>query len=93
MTSENVYEFDYSSFFNSVDLEAVENIMIEKLAIPPRVAGYLTALNRSITTLQKEDLLDESNDRLVLLQPSGKANPNLPKELKAKVEQVISRPD
>ena len=59
--------------------------------MPARVAGYLTAMNRSITILKKVDELDESRDRKVLLTPSGKVNPNLSKEMKQKVEEKISK--
>jgi len=59
--------------------------------MPARVAGYLTAMNRSITILKKVDELDESRDRKALLTPSGKVNPNLNKEMKKKVEEIINQ--
>jgi hypothetical protein len=69
----------------------MERIMISELRFPKHIAKYLTKLNRSITTLCKEDKLNEDNDRKVLLTPSGKVNPNLEEEMKRKVEEMLSR--
>ena len=88
-SEKNIYEFDLKGFFPNVDISEIGNLLVSELKVPKRVADYLTSINRSVTNLQKEDLLDESNDRKVLLTPSGKANPNLPTELKAKVERVL----
>jgi len=69
----------------------MERIMISELRFPKHIAKYLTKLNRSITTLCKEDKLNEDNDRKVLLTPSGKVNPNLEEEMKRKVEEMLAR--
>lgn len=89
-SEKNIYEFDLKGFFPSVDISEIGNLLVSELKVPQRVADYLTSINRSVTNLQKEDLLDESNDRKVLLTPSGKVNPNLPNDLKAKVEKVLN---
>lgn len=86
----NAYEFDLENFFGNVDLSAIERILKEEYGMPARVAGYLTSLNRSITKLGKVDLLDESNDRKVLLTPSRQVNPNLEGEVRKQVETLIS---
>lgn len=89
MTEENVFEFDLNNFFPSVNLTEIEKILITELKVPTRIAGYLTAMNRSITILKKVDELDESKERKVLLTPSGKANPNLDISMKQKVDRII----
>jgi hypothetical protein len=69
----------------------MERIMISELGFPRHIAKYLTKLNRSITTLCKEDKLNEDNDRKVFLTPSGKVNPNLEEEMRKKIEEEMSR--
>lgn len=90
-TEQNVYEFDLTQFFPSVNLAEMERIMISELGFPRYIAKYLTKLNRSITTLCKEDKLNEDNDRKVFLTPSGKVNPNLEEEMRKKIEDEMSR--
>lgn len=89
MNSENIYEFDLNSFFPSVNLEALERLMVEKLKIPKKTASYLIDMHRSITVLPKEKKMSEVNDENVLLNPTNDVNPNLPKELKEKIEEIM----
>lgn len=87
---ENVYEFDLRSFFPSVNLSEIEKLLTSELKVPRHIAEYLTKLNQSITILTKEDKLNEDNDRKVLLTPSNMPNPNLDKEVKSKIENIVS---
>lgn len=91
MDEDNIYEFDLKSFFPSVDLRANEEILVKKLGIPTGVAEYIRLINQSVTKLQQEDLLDESNDRRVLLTSEGEPSPNLPKEMRERIEGLLSK--
>ena len=57
-----------------------------EIGVPLGIAEYLTKLNQSIVKLkssdERDDLVDETNDRMVLLNPDGTLNPNLPDEVK-----------
>lgn len=59
------------------------------MGVPENIAKYMKRLNQSIVKLRTDgDLVDESSDRLVLLNPDGSVNPNLPYELKHHLESM-----
>lgn len=89
----NIYEFDLESFFPSVSLKGMRDILIQELGIPEFIAGLLIDLNRSITTLTKEDKLPETSDRQVLLNTSGDPNPNLPADIQRLVKEIQAIPN
>lgn len=91
MNSENVYEFDLQSFFPSVSISGIEEIMTSKLGIPKGVAHRLMEMHRSITKIPAEQKLTEDSDLKVLLTPSGKVNPNLKSPLKDEVEGILKK--
>lgn len=84
----NIYEFDLTSFFPSVNLEANKELL-ENMGIPPLISGYFRDLNRSITKLCDKDEMDETRDRKVLLTSDGQANPNLPKSIHKPLSELI----
>jgi len=86
----NIYEFDLESFFPSVSLRGMRDILIQELGMPEIVAGLLLEINRSITKLSKEDKLPEWSDRQVLLNTSGDPNPNLPLDIQRLIIEVQS---
>lgn len=88
---ENIYEFDLTSFFPSVNLEANEQILSEELGFPKEIAGYLRRINQTITVLTKEDEIEEDNDRKVLLTTEGKPNPNFPKKNQDNLNKILER--
>lgn len=74
-TSPNVYEYDLSSFFDSVDLKYLEEKMGE-IGITESTRKYLSQLNQSVVKLATEDKQIEQ-DRKVLFNSDGTPNPNL----------------
>lgn len=88
----NIYEFDLESFFPSVSLKGMRDILIQELGMPEIIAGLLVDINRSITKLEKEDKLPEENDRQVLLNTSGDPNPNLPMDIQKQLKEILAFP-
>lgn len=91
MESSDVYEFDLKSFFPSVDISAIEKIMVDDLDIPKNIAQYLMDMHRSITKIPQEQKLEEGGDLNVLLTPSNEVNPNLKSPLKEKVSKALTK--
>jgi hypothetical protein len=90
MDVENIYEFDLQSFFPSVSLKGMYDILTMELGMPEIIAGLLLELNRSLTKLEKVDKLPEASDRYVLLNTSGKPNPNLPPDIRRLLTEILS---
>ena len=67
----------------------MRNILEKELGVPKAVASYLIRLNRSITKLEKVDKLPEQHDRQVLLNTSGRPNPNLPKDIQKLIVEIL----
>lgn len=49
---------------------------------PTNVQEFLLKMNQSIVTLTSEDLLDESDNRKIILNSDNSLNPNLPASVK-----------
>lgn len=87
----NIYEFDLSNFFPSVNLFENAKILTTELGIPSSYATYFWLLNRSITKLRDEDRLLEDRDRKVLLTSTNTVNTNLPPGMRSRVQEILKQ--
>lgn len=77
----NIYEFDLSKFFDKVNLDYNKGELASR-HFPTNVQEFLLKMNQSIVTLTSEDLLDESDNRKIILNSDNSLNPNLPASVK-----------
>ena len=91
MEAENVYEFDLRSFFPSVNISAIEDLLINKLDVPTDIAHYLMEMHRSITKIPSDQKMEEPSDLTALLTPSDEPNPNLSPILRSQVKNALRK--
>jgi len=63
MKARYVYEYDFVSYFDTIDLAYLVGCM-ENLKIPPIIHQALLRMNREAPKLPEEELLDESGNKL-----------------------------
>lgn len=86
-SSQNIYEFDLTGFFPSVDLEYNRNRLLE-LGVPASIANHFLALNKSLVKLTDDDKMDESDTRMVIFNTDMTLNENLSKDMLQDLEGV-----
>lgn len=91
MKSENVFEFDLRSFFPSVNISAIEELLVNKLEVPKDIAHYLMEMHRSITKIPTDQKMEEPSDLTALLTPSDEPNPNLNPSLRSLVKEALNK--
>ncbi|KAK4158595.1 hypothetical protein QBC43DRAFT_294933 [Cladorrhinum sp. PSN259] len=62
----NIYECDLVSFFDSVNLKGLSNVLTSNLMIPPSEAKFIFNLNQSIVEFAKGGDMQKEKDRDVL---------------------------